>query len=104
MGSPEEHRQLSEAEIARLVAGLRRILQTDSLLVAREDLVPYECDGLTAYRQLPLLVALPTTEAQVVAILKLCHELRVPLVARGAGTGLSGGATPVAHGGMFFMA
>ena len=98
MGSPEEHRQLSEAEIARLVAGLRRILQTDSLLVAREDLVPYECDGLTAYRQLPLVVALPTTEDQVVAVLKLCHELRVPLVARGAGTGLSGGATPVAHG------
>ena len=98
MGSPEEFRQLSEAEIARLIAGLRRILATDSLLVAQEDLVPYECDGLTAYRQLPLLVALPTTEAQVVAVLKLCHELRVPLVARGAGTGLSGGATPVAHG------
>ena len=98
MGSPEEHRQLSEAEIARLVAGLRRILQTDSLLVAREDLVPYECDGLTAYRQLPLLVVLPQDEAQVVAILKLCHELRVPVVARGAGTGLSGGATPVKHG------
>ncbi|MBM3391095.1 MAG: FAD-binding protein [Betaproteobacteria bacterium] len=98
MGSPEEHRQLSEAEIARLVAGLRRILATDSLLVEREDLVPYECDGLTAYRQLPLLVALPTTEEQVVAVLKLCHELRVPLVARGAGTGLSGGATPVKHG------
>ena len=98
MGSPEDHRQLSEAEIARLIAGLRRILATDSLLVAQEDLIPYECDGLTAYRQLPLLVALPQTEAQVVAILRLCHELRVPLVARGAGTGLSGGATPVAHG------
>ncbi len=98
MGSPEEHRQLSEAEIARLVAGLRRILATDSLLVEREDLVPYECDGLTAYRQLPLLVALPQTEDQVVAVLKLCHELRVPVVARGAGTGLSGGATPVKHG------
>jgi glycolate oxidase len=98
MGSPEEHRQLSEAEIAQLVAGLRRILATDSLLVEREDLVPYECDGLTAYRQLPLLVALPTTEAQVVDVLKLCHELRVPVVARGAGTGLSGGATPVQHG------
>ena len=98
MGSPEEFRQLSEAEIARLIAGLRRILATDSLLVAQEDLVPYECDGLTAYRQLPLLVALPTTEDQVVAVLKLCQELRVPLVARGAGTGLSGGATPVQHG------
>jgi glycolate oxidase len=98
MGSPDEHRQLSEAEIACLVAGLRRILATDSLLVESEDLVPYECDGLTAYRQLPLLVALPTTEEQVVEVLKLCHELRVPVVARGAGTGLSGGATPVRHG------
>lgn len=98
MGAPEEHRQLSEAEIARLIDGLHRILATDSLLVEREDLVPYECDGLTAYRQLPLLVALPTTEEQVVAVLKLCHALRVPVVARGAGTGLSGGATPVAHG------
>jgi len=98
MGSPDEHRQLSEAEIARLVAGLRRILATDSLLVESEDLVPYECDGLAAYRQLPLLVALPTTEEQVVEALKLCHELRVPVVARGAGTGLSGGATPVRHG------
>jgi glycolate oxidase len=98
MGSPEEFRQLSEAEIARLIAGLRRILPTDALLVAQEELIPYECDGLTAYRQLPLLVALPTTEEQVVAVLQLCHELRVPVVARGAGTGLSGGATPVAHG------
>ena len=98
MGSPEEFRQLSEAEIARLIAGLRRILATDSLLVEQEDLVPYECDGLTAYRQLPLLVALPQNEEQVVAVLRLCHELRVPVVARGAGTGLSGGATPVAHG------
>ncbi|CAG0952056.1 glycolate oxidase [Rhodocyclaceae bacterium] len=98
MGASEEHRQLSEAEIARLIGGLRRILAADALLVEQEDLLPYECDGLTAYRQLPLLVALPTTEAQVVAVLKLCHELRVPLVARGAGTGLSGGATPVAHG------
>ena len=98
MGSLEEHRQLDEAGIARLVAGLRRILATDSLLVAQEDLVPYECDGLTAYRQLPLLVALPTNEEQVVEVLRLCHALRVPVVARGAGTGLSGGATPVAHG------
>jgi glycolate oxidase len=98
MGSPEEQGQLSEAGIARLIGGLRRILAADALLVEQEDLLPYECDGLTAYRQMPLLVALPATEAQVVAVLKLCHELRVPLVARGAGTGLSGGATPVAHG------
>ncbi|MEZ5618097.1 MAG: FAD-linked oxidase C-terminal domain-containing protein [Rhodocyclaceae bacterium] len=90
--------QNPDFDFVRLMAGLRRILATDSLLVEREDLVPYECDGLTAYRQLPLLVALPHTEEQVVAVLRLCHELRVPVVARGAGTGLSGGATPVAHG------
>ena len=98
MGASEEHRQLSEAEIARLIEGLRRILAADALLVEQEDLLPYECDGLTAYRQLPLLVALPTREEQVVAVLKLCHELRVPVVARGAGTGLSGGALPHALG------
>ena len=71
MGSPEEQGQLSEAGIARLIGGLRRILAADALLVEQEDLLPYECDGLTAYRQLPLLVALPATEAQVVAVLKL---------------------------------
>jgi glycolate oxidase len=98
MGDFDEHRELAAADIARLIAGLRGILPAEALLVEQEDLQPYECDGLTAYRQLPLLVALPQTEAQVVAVLKLCHELRVPLVARGAGTGLSGGATPVKHG------
>jgi glycolate oxidase len=98
MGAIEENRELAAADIARLVAGLRRILAADALLVEREELVPYECDGLTAYRQLPLLVALPQSEDEVVAVLKLCHALRVPVVARGAGTGLSGGATPVKHG------
>ena len=52
------------------------------------------CDGLTAYRQRPLVVALPETEAQVQAVLRTCHRLSVPVVARGAGTGLSGGACP----------
>ena len=56
--------------------------------------MPYECDGLTAYRELPLVVALPETEAQVAAVLGACHRLDVPVVARGAGTGLSGGALP----------
>jgi glycolate oxidase len=64
----------------------------------REDTVPYECDGLTAYRQQPLVVALPETEAQVAALLKACYALQVPVVARGAGTGLSGGALPHALG------
>ena len=61
---------------------------------AREDTVPYECDGLTAYREQPLVVALPETERQVAEVLAICHRLEVPVVARGAGTGLSGGALP----------
>ena len=69
-----------------------------ALLWHREDTTPYECDGLTAYRQRPLVVALPETEAQVQALLRTCHELNVPVVARGAGTGLSGGAMPHALG------
>ena len=69
-----------------------------ALLYQTEDTTPYECDGLTAYRQRPLLVALPETEAQVAAVLKVCHGLNVPVVARGAGTGLSGGAMPHALG------
>jgi len=63
-----------------------------------EDTTPYECDGLTAYRQRPLVVALPETEDQVRAVLQTCHRMAVPVVARGAGTGLSGGAMPHALG------
>jgi len=81
-----------------LLAELAAILPPSSLLVEDEDLKPYECDGLTAYRQMPWLVALPADEAQAIAILRACHRHRVPVVARGAGTGLSGGATPVAGG------
>ncbi len=79
---------------AQAVAALAPLLPAHALLWQREDTVPYECDGLTAYRQLPLLVALPETEAQVAAVLRACHELGLPVVARGAGTGLSGGALP----------
>ncbi len=79
---------------AQVVAALSPLLPPHALLWQREDTVPYECDGLTAYRQMPLLVALPETEAQVAAVLKACHALSVPVVARGAGTGLSGGALP----------
>ena len=78
----------------RVVQALGRVLPADCILYTPEDTVPYECDGLTAYRERPLVVALPETEAQVQAVLKTCHQLQVPLVARGAGTGLSGGAMP----------
>jgi len=83
---------------ARLVAALTTALPAHALLWTPEDTTPYECDGLSAYRQRPLAVALPETEAQIAAILRICHELRVPVVARGAGTGLSGGALPHAMG------
>ena len=79
-----------------VVAALSDSLPPHALLWHREDTPPYECDGLTAYREQPLVVALPETEAQVAAVLRECHRLNVPVVARGAGTGLSGGALP--HG------
>ncbi|MFN3883749.1 MAG: FAD-linked oxidase C-terminal domain-containing protein [Rhodocyclaceae bacterium] len=81
-----------------LLHELAGILPAASLITHAEELKPYECDGLTAYRQLPWLVALPENEQQVIAILRACHRHGVPVVARGAGTGLSGGATPVAGG------
>ncbi|MGC2456859.1 MAG: FAD-linked oxidase C-terminal domain-containing protein [Gallionellaceae bacterium] len=69
-----------------------------------EDLRPFECDGLSVYRQLPLVVALPETIEQVQSILRLCHARQVPVVARGAGTGLSGGALPLADGVLLSLA
>ncbi len=81
-----------------VVAQLAPLLPAHALLWQTEDTVPYECDGLTAYRAQPLVVVLPETEAQVAAVLKACHALRVPVVARGAGTGLSGGALPHTQG------
>ena len=77
-----------------VVAALSRCVPAHTLLWQAEDTTPYECDGLTAYRQRPLCVALPETEEQVQHVLRTCHRLRVPVVARGAGTGLSGGAQP----------
>ncbi len=79
---------------AEVLAALAAVLPADALLHTREDTVAYECDGLTAYRQAPLVVALPRTDAEVAAVLQTCHALEVPVVARGAGTGLSGGALP----------
>ena len=81
-----------------LLAALAAILSPESLLSQREQTAPFECDGLAAFRQPPLAVALPETEDQVRRVLQACHDLGVPLVARGAGTGLSGGAMPCADG------
>ncbi|MEY2804120.1 MAG: hypothetical protein RL657_1456 [Pseudomonadota bacterium] len=89
---------------SRIVAALAEVLPVHAVLHTPEDTTPYECDGLTAYRQRPLCVALPETDAQVQQVLKVCHRLGVPVVARGAGTGLSGGAMPHAEGVTLSMA
>jgi glycolate oxidase len=83
---------------ARVVEALLLVVPKHALLWHSEDTTPFECDGLTAYRQRPMVVALPETYAQVQGILKSCHAMGVPVVARGAGTGLSGGAMPHAAG------
>src|SRR5271154_4966460 len=77
-----------------VVAALEKALPRAAILFRHEDTVPYECDALTAYRASPLVVVLPETEAQVAAVLRICHKMSVPIIARGAGTGLSGGAMP----------
>ena len=93
--TPDQQALLQRSERqAEIVRGLQAHLPAHQLLWNREDTTPYECDGLTAYRERPLVVALPQTEAQVQAVLRTCHALDVPVVARGAGTGLSGGAMP----------
>ena len=79
-------------------SALAAILPPSSLLVTPEETRPYECDGLTMYRELPAAVALPENEAQLVAVLRRCHAAGVPVVARGAGTSLSGGALPDKRG------
>lgn len=78
----------------RLLQQLSDILPTEAILTAKEDLRPYECDGLTAYQKLPVAVVLPTTVEQIQQIVRTCFRLNIPIVARGAGTGLSGGALP----------
>jgi glycolate oxidase len=85
-----EHSFLRE----QLLAALSGFLPADAILSDEEALRPYECDGLSAFRQLPLLVVMPDTVPQVQHIMQLCHSLQVPVVARGAGTGLSAGALP----------
>jgi glycolate oxidase len=100
MGKPETLDAVAAPTVDKpeLVRRLSSVLPPACLLHAAEDLRPFECDGLTAYHQLPLAVALPENETQVSAVLRICHEARVPVVARGAGTGLSGGAMPHAQG------
>jgi len=87
-----------------LAARLREFMPRSSVLTEEEDLRPYECDGLSAYRRLPWIVALPETVEQVGRLLRLCSEQDIPVVARGAGTGLSGGALPLENGVLLSLA
>ena len=83
---------------------IRRVLPAASVLATPAELAPYECDGLTAFRQRPMVVVLPESVEQVQAVLRICHKARAPVVARGAGTGLSGGALPLADGVLLSLA
>jgi len=89
---------------AQVVSALQAVLPAQALLWNNEDTTPFECDGLSAYRTRPLVVALPETVAQVQAVLRACYALDVPVVARGAGTGLSGGALPHGKGVLLSLA
>lgn len=89
---------LSSEQKRSLIKGLAALLPKNMLLYKDEDLHPYECDGLSVYRQTPLAVALPETIDEIKIILHYCSDNNVPVVARGAGTGLSGGAFPLSDG------
>ncbi len=88
----------------RIAAALRAIVPGEGVIAAEREMRPYESDGLTAYRQLPMLVVLPDTTAQVSAVLEFCHREGIKVVPRGAGTSLSGGALPLADGVLLGMA
>jgi glycolate oxidase len=87
-----------ELDVATLAGRMRELLGVGGVLTDRAQLRTYECDGLAHFRVTPALVALPETAKQVAAVVRLCAEAGVPFVARGSGTGLSGGALPVADG------
>ena len=87
-----------------LVRYLQKILPTASVLYEAEDLRPYECDGLSAYQQVPMVVVLPETIKQIEDVLIFCSHQKIPVVARGAGTGLSGGALPLENGVLMSLA
>lgn len=89
------------ANVARALAAF---MPPASVLTAPEDLRPYECDGLSVYRALPMIAVLPATTAEVQRILQIASAEKAKVVARGAGTGLSGGATPLGDGVLLSLA
>jgi glycolate oxidase len=94
---------LPAVDPAVALSRLREALPDMTLLNRDEDRRPFECDGLSVYRVMPMLVALPDTVEQVVTLLRTCDELGLPVVTRGAGTGLSGGALPLEQGVLLVM-
>jgi glycolate oxidase len=97
MEMPEPNQDVIARRV-EIAAALREIVPGEGVIVDEEELRPYESDGLTAYRQLPLIVVLPETTEQVSDVLRYCQEAGVKVVPRGAGTSLSGGALPLADG------
>ncbi len=93
--------QIDDAVFSRrveIVAALRNIVPGEGVIAGEREMRPFESDGLTAYRQLPMVVVLPSTTEQVAAVLRYCHENNIKVVPRGAGTSLSGGALPLEDG------
>jgi glycolate oxidase len=102
--------QMPEADAAvlgrrdRIVAALRQIVPGEGVIAGEREMRPFESDGLTAYRQLPMVVVLPDTTEQVSQVLRYCYDEGIRVVPRGAGTSLSGGALPLADGVLLGMA
>jgi glycolate oxidase len=92
------------ARRARIVAALRSIVPGEGVIASEKEMRPFESDGLTAYRQLPMVVVLPETTKQVSEVLRYCHDEGIKVVPRGAGTSLSGGALPLEDGVLLGMA
>jgi len=88
----------------RIVTALRSIVPGEGVIAGEREMRPYETDGLTAYRQLPMVVVLPETTQQVAEVLRYCHDEGIKVVPRGAGTSLSGGALPLGDGVLLGMA
>ncbi len=86
-----------------IVKEFQNFLNNESVLITNEEKKPFECDGLTAYPQMPGLVLLPENEEETVKIIKICEKHKIPIVFRGAGTGLSGGAIPHKSGVLLVM-
>ncbi|OLO06117.1 glycolate oxidase subunit GlcD [Salinicola socius] len=94
---------IADVDKSALMAAILAVAPQLTVLDREEDLRPFECDGLSAYRVVPMLVAMPTTLAEVEALVRVCYEHHVPVVTRGAGTGLSGGALPLEKGVLLVM-